>query len=153
MLFSEKIPFQTAARLTARYWVPKSQSFVAPPPICYCSLLFILFPTRYSGFPDTLIGLPIRCSKFFRTLHCGCPQNQKVAPAISARSFNIFFYKKLLITLPKTLLSLFLDSWTFNSLLKRVATFFRTLFYTTIKIMNFEFAKRSYNNTIFHGHP
>ena len=54
--------------------------------------------------------------------------------------FHIF-YKKLLISLPESLVLLLLDSWTFNSLLRRLATFFITsvhyLTQQTINIMNF----------------
>ena len=73
MLFSGKIPFHVAARLTPRFWVPHLLRFAT---IRDCSPLFALFETirtirtirysglfavhysrlfaiRYSGFPDT----------------------------------------------------------------------------------------------------
>ena len=100
MVFSGKIKSHAAARLIARHWVPKFQSFVAIPTpfatIRNCSLLFALFvlfafrfslfgtirysrlfAIRYSGFPDTRIEPPLRCSKFFQKVAQQLPQKSK----------------------------------------------------------------------------
>ena len=89
MLFSAKIPFHVAARLTEL-----SDSGY---PICYdlplfatirdCSPLFALFETirtirtiRYSGFPDTpqppseTLGLLVRTMRYFREKVSGSQQ-------------------------------------------------------------------------------
>ena len=63
MLFSSKIPFHVAARLTPRFWVLFATIICHYPPLLatvrhfshYSRLfaLFVLFAIRYSGFPDT----------------------------------------------------------------------------------------------------
>ena len=59
MLFSGKISFHVAARLTPRFWVPYCYDLPLFPTVHHYShysrlfALFVLFAIRYSGFLDT----------------------------------------------------------------------------------------------------
>ena len=74
MLFSGKIPFHVAARLTPRFWVPHLLQFATIPPY---SRLFALFETvrtirtiRYSGL------FTVRYSRLFAIRYSGFPDTQ-----------------------------------------------------------------------------
>ena len=70
MLFSGKIPFHVAVRLTPRFWVPRFATIRNCSPLFALFVLFAifysglfavgysqLFAIRYSGFPDTHVPI------------------------------------------------------------------------------------------------
>ena len=78
MLFSRKIPFHVAARLTQRFWVAHLLRFAT---ICDCSPLIALFETirtirtiRYSGL------FAVRYSRLFAIRYSGFPDSHGKVP-------------------------------------------------------------------------
>ena len=87
MLFSGKIPFRVAARLTARFWVQHLLRFVT---IRDCSPLFALFETirsirtiRYSGL------FAVRYSRLFAIRYSSFPDTLDRFPELPESNYNI----------------------------------------------------------------